>query len=86
MEGQTWPIHRAFMALVVATVMSFLAIDVVSTGRLAFAFVIIVAGAKAGLILWRFMEIDEAAMPVRIVFVGWVVGVSTLVIGLHALS
>lgn len=88
MTGMTRGPVATWAILVIATALSYVAW--VDPDRLsptvAGSVVILIAMAKAWLIGMRFMELDTAIWPLRIVFTAWVLAVGIILLTMFALA
>ena len=78
-------IHLSWLALLGATLVSYWSAAQVPAAFAMLA-VMVVAGAKVGIVLVRFMELGRAPAAVRLFFVAWVGLCVAVIVGLHALA
>lgn len=80
-EGQHFA--RAWLLLVVLTLISFFVAEQLSMRLLAIAAIMVFSGFKVRLVLYRFMELGKLPLPFRIFFNVWITVCSSMIFGLY---
>lgn len=76
-------ITRAWLALVVATLVVFALIENDAPARIATVAIVLIAAFKVRLVFLYFMELAGGAMPWRLVAEVWVAVVTVLILGAY---
>lgn len=74
--------RNAWLLLLLISAVSLVAAELLAARALAVALIMIIAAAKAAIILVRFMEVDRAPRAIRRYLYGWSLGCAGLVIAL----
>jgi heme/copper-type cytochrome/quinol oxidase subunit 4 len=77
------PITRAWLALVLATLVVFALIEQDAPARVATVAVVLIAAFKVRLVFLYFMELASGAMPWRLVTEVWVAAVTLIILGAY---
>jgi heme/copper-type cytochrome/quinol oxidase subunit 4 len=80
------PITRAWLALVVATLMVFALVENDAPARLATVAIVLIASFKVRLVFLYFMELASGAMPWRLVAEIWMGVVTLLILGAYLVT
>ena len=74
------PAHRAWLILVVATLITWYLGEVGAAGTTAIVTMLLIAFVKGRLVILDFMELREAPRLWRILLEGWMIVVSSLIL------
>ncbi len=80
MEILNNPAHRAWLILVVATIITWYLGEVGAAGTTAIVAMLLIAFVKGRLVILDFMELREAPMMWRLLLEGWLILVSGLIL------
>ena len=79
----TLPTTRAWLALVIATLVVFALVENDAPARSATVAIMLIAAFKVRLVFLHFMELSSGAMPWRLVTEIWVGAVTVVIVGLY---
>ncbi len=79
-------VTRAWLALVLATLVVFALIENDAPARIATIAIVLIAAFKVRLVFLYFMELASGAMPWRLVAEVWVAVVACLILGAYLLT
>ena len=75
------PATRAWLALVAVTLVSFVLAEGDGSPRLVATVVMLIAAFKVHLVVVHFMELRWRPLPWRVLFEGWTVAVTLVIVG-----
>ena len=79
-------VTRAWLALVLATLVVFALIENDAPARMATSAIVLIAAFKVRLVFLYFMELAGGAMPWRLVAKVWVAAVTCLILGIYLIT
>jgi Prokaryotic Cytochrome C oxidase subunit IV len=74
-------VHQVWLLLIVATLASFLVTEDTNAVKLGATAVILIAAFKINMVAAHFMELGWHPHPYRLVISGWIIVVTTIIIG-----
>jgi Prokaryotic Cytochrome C oxidase subunit IV len=74
-------VHQVWLLLIVATLASFLITEDTNAVKLGATAVILIAAFKINMVAAHFMELGWQPTPYRLVISGWIIVVTTIIIG-----
>ena len=78
--------RNAWILLLLISVASFTVAEYLGERHVAIAIIMLIAGIKAGIVLFRFMDLGEAPRGIRVYFLLWTAVCSGVPIGLWWLA